>query len=329
MSRTTRTIEEEARDSRVAVVMGHGGGSDCLVATLVGDWLQRLGVEQVFVGGVGCQWWPPKGEQKHAGLRTVLGPLFYDPADLSDATRIDEYAYLVGSSARIGDNAPHEATAARNFGGQSFVISLLGGGLGVAGGMRAVVDHFGADLLVSVDVGSDTLSTGEELRPTQTSLADHLTLAGLIQQDVTSFFALAGYGLDAEMELDELDHNLSTAIQGGALRGVIGASYAALHKVRDLHAQAHDPIGSLVIRAGLGEFGTARVIKSNPFGEIAHIGPAAVPIWVFDPMIVTETVARHAAKLAPTGSHAEAERIYQELGRIPETSLARFVDYSR
>ena len=329
MSPTTRTIEEEARDARVAIVMGHGGGSDCLVATLVGDWLQRLGVEKVVVGGVGCQWWPPKGEQKHAGLKTVLGPLFYDPASLTDATELDEYAYLVGPDAQFGESAPHEATAARNFGGQSFVISLLGGGAGVAAGMRAVVDHFGADLLVSVDVGSDTLSTGEEIRPTQTSLADHLTLAGLIQQSVTSFFALAGYGLDAEMELDELDHNLSTAIRGGALRGVIGASYAALHRVRELHAQAHDPIGSLVIKAGLGEFGLARVIKSNPFGEVAHIGPAAVPIWVFDPKLVTETVARHAAELAPTTSLAEAEKVYQALGRIPETSLARFIDYSR
>jgi hypothetical protein len=309
--------------------MGHGGGSDCLVATLVGDWLQRVGVERVVVGGVGCQWWPPEGEQKHAGLKTVLGPLFYDPEALTDATRLDDNAYLVGPDARIGERAPHEATAARSFGGQSFVVSLLGGGAGVAAGMRAVVEHFGADLLVSVDVGSDTLSTGDEIRPTQTSLADHLTLAGLLQQDVTSFFALAGYGLDAEMELHELDHNLSTAIKGGALRGVIGASYPALHRVRELHAQAHDPIGSLVIKAGLGEFGLHRVIKSNPFGEVANIGPAAVPVWVFDPTLVTETVARHAAELVATTSLGQAEKVYRDLGRIPETSLARFIDYAR
>lgn len=329
MSPTTRTIEEEARGSRIAIVMGHGGGSDCLVATLVGDWLRRVGVAEVIVGGVACQWWPPSGEQKHAGLKTVLGPLFYDPADLTDATEVDEFAYLVGPDAHIGDRAPHEATAARNFGGQAFVVSLLGGGVGVAAGMRAVVEHFGADLLVSVDVGSDTLSTGDEIRPTQTSLADHLSLAGLLQQEVTSFFALAGYGLDAEMELSELDHNLSTAIKAGALRGVIGASYPALHRVRELHAQAHDPIGSLVIKAGLGEFGAQRVIKSNPFGEVAHIGPASVPIWVFDPTLVTESVARHAAELTSTTSLAEAEKVYAALGRIPETSLARFIDYAR
>jgi hypothetical protein len=329
MSPATRTIEEEARSSSVAVVMGHGGGSDCLVATLVGDWLQRVGVAKVVVGGVACQWWPPRGEQKRSDLKTVLGPLFYDPATLTGVTPLGEHAFLVGPDAAVDGRTPHEATAARNFGGEAFVLSLLGGGSGVAEGMRAVVDHFNADLLISVDVGSDTLSTGDEIRPTQTSLADHLTLAGLLQQDVTSFFALAGYGLDAEMELAELDHNLSTAIKAGALRGVIGASDPALHRVRELHAQAHDPIGSLVIKAGLGEFGMHRVLKSNPFGEVAHIGPASVPIWVFDPTIVTESVARHAGELTTTTSLAEAEKVYQQLGRIPETSLARFIDYAR
>ncbi len=328
MSRTTRTVEEEARDCRVAAVMGHGGGSDCLVATLVGDWLQRLGVERVVIGGVACQWWPPPGEER-TELKSVLGPEFYDPATLSAATAISEFAYLVGPDAELDGRSPHEATVARNFGGEAFVISLRGGGAGVAAGMRAVAEHLGADLLISVDVGSDTLSTGKEIRPTQTSLADHLTLAGLLQQDIPALFALAGYGLDAEMEPQELDHNLSTAIKAGALRGVIGSSYPALRRVQELHAEAHDPVGSLVIKAGLGEFGLHRVLKSNPFGEVAHIGPAAVPIWVFDPALVVESVAQHAAELTVTTSLAEAEDVYRELGRIPETGLARFVNYER
>jgi hypothetical protein len=328
MSKTTRTIEEEARDSRVALVMGHGGGSDCLVATLVGDWLRRVGVERVVVGGVACQWWAPQGEER-VGLKSVLGPDFYDPAELSNARRLNEFAYLVGPDAAIGDRSPHEATAARYFGGEAFVISLRGGGAGVASAMRTLADHFQADLLISVDVGSDTLSTGSEIRPTQTSFADHLTLSGVFQQEITSFFALAGYGLDAEMELEELDRNLSTAIKAGALRGVIGASYPALRRVQELHAEAHDPIGSLVIKAGLGDFGLHRVIKSNPFGEVARIGPAAVPIWVFDPALVVGSVAQHAAKLTSTTTLAEAEDVYRKLGRIPETSLTRFINYAR
>lgn len=326
---TTRTIEEEALDSRVALVMGHGGGSDCLVASLVGDWLQRLGVQRVIVGGVACQWWAPDGGEKRVGLACVVGPDFYDPATLKGAQALSEHAYLVGPDAEVNGRAPHEATAARNFGGESFLVSLRGGGAGVGAGMATVAEHFGADLLVSVDVGSDTLSTGSEIRPTQTSLADHLSLAGLLHQRITSFFALAGYGLDAEMEPEELDQNLSTAIRAGALRGVIGSSYSALRRVEELHGEAHDPIGSLVIKAGLGDFGLHRVLKSNPFGEVARIGPAAVPIWVFDPHVVTDSVAHHASALTTTTTLAEAESVYRRLGRIPETDLVRFLDYAR
>jgi hypothetical protein len=324
----TKTIEEAAREATTAIVMGHGGGSDCLVASLVGDWLTRMGVGRVILGGVASQWWLPPGEDR-VGLKCVLGADFYDPLELTGAKPLNDHAVIVGTEAELNGRAPHEATAAANFGGEAFLVSLRGGGQGVGAGIKAVVDHYGADLLISVDVGSDTLSTGSEIRPTQTSLADHLTLAGLLQQDVVSYFALAGYGLDAEMELEELDHNLGTAIRGGAFRGVIGSSYPALEKVRDLHAQAHDPIGSLVIRAGLGEFGLARVFKSNPFGEVARVAPAAVPIWVFDPRLVTDTVAKHADDLVPTTSLANAEEVYRSLGRVPETGLQRFIDYAR
>ncbi|GAA0971765.1 hypothetical protein GCM10009555_023510 [Acrocarpospora macrocephala] len=325
---STPTIEEAAITSRVALVMGHGGGSDCLVASLVADWLRRLGVERVILGGVACQWWLPVGEQRTATHVTV-GPDFYDPARLAPAKPLNEHSVIVYPDSEVDGRQPHEATAARHFGGEAFLISLRGGGTGVAQGLRAVAEHYGADLLISVDVGSDTLSTGKEVRPTQTSFADHLTLAGLLQQDCRTYFALAGYGVDAEMEIEELDHNLSLAIKAKALRGVIGPSHEALERVHDLHGEAHDPVGSLVIKAGRGDFGLHRTLKSNPFGEVAHIGPAAVPIWVFDPQAVADSVAEHAKPLAPTTSVGEAEETYRALGRIPETSLVRTVEFKR
>jgi hypothetical protein len=325
---TTPTIEEAALESKTALVMGHGGGSDCLVASLVADWLGRLGVQRVILGGVACQWWPPAGEQKTA-LRMTVGPDFYQPLDLNPAKPLGAHAVIVTADSQIDGRQPHEATAARYFGGESFLISLRGGGQGVADGMRQVVAHYGADLLVSVDVGSDTLSTGNEIRPTQTSLADHITLAGLLQQQCRAYFGLAGYGVDAEMEIEELDRNLSTAVKAGALRGVIAPSYPAIERVGALHGEADDPVGSLVLKAGRGEFGLHRTLKSNPFGEVARVGPASLPVWVFDPHLVADSVAEHAKHLVPTTTLDEAVQTYRALGRIPEVGLTRFVDFQR
>lgn len=325
---TTPTIEEAALRAKTALVMGHGGGSDCLVASLVADWLTRVGVPRTVLGGVACQWWAPPGTDP-ADLGMTVGPDFYDPLRLTASTRLSGHSVLVTPESSIDGREPHETTAARHFGGESFLISLRGGGAGVGEGMRAVVDHFGADLLISVDVGSDTMSTGREIRPTQTSFADHLTLSGLLQQDCLAYFGLAGYGVDAEMEIEELDRNFGTAISARALRGVVAPSFAAVERVGALHGEAHDPVGSLVVKAGRGEFGLHRTLKSNPFGEVARVGPASLPIWIFDPQALADSVAEHAKPLVTTSSLDEAEAVYRDLGRIPETTLTRFVNFRR
>jgi hypothetical protein len=325
---TTPTIEEAALQTRTALVMGHGGGSDCLVASLVADWLNRLGVQRIVLGGVACQWWAPPGTEP-TDLGITVGPDFYDPLRLSASTQLSGHSVLVTPESSIDDRQPHEATAARHFGGVSFLVSLLGGGAGVAEGMRAAVDHFGADLLISVDVGSDTVSTGKEIRPTQTSFADHLTLSGLLQQDCLAYFGLAGYGVDAEMEIEELDRNFGNAIRARALRGVIAPSSAAIEKVGALHGEANDPVGSLVIKAGRGDFGLHRTLKSNPYGEVARIGPASLPIWIFDPQVLADSVVEHAKPLMTTRTLDEAEAVYRSLGRIPETTVIRFVNFRR
>jgi hypothetical protein len=224
---------------------------------------------------------------------------------------------------------PHEATLAGHLGEQTFVLSLRGGAQGMIDGLRAVIHHADADLVVAVDVGSDTLSTGNETRPVQTALADHLTMSAIISQDVPGYFCLSGYGADAEMELEELDANFSKVLRGGGLRGAVVPSPEAIDELDALHAATTDPIGSLVVRAYRGEFGLYRVLKESPWGQVAKLGVSSVPIWVMDPHVVVEEVATHVQHILHTTSLAEAEDIYADLGRLPETRIARALDFAR
>jgi hypothetical protein len=318
---------EAARRSRCAVVLGQGGGSDCFLANLVASWLRDVGVERVLLGGVACQWWPVEG---HVGtmVRTV-GPEFYDPTQLEDVEILDDHAVLVGPNARLGSQVPHEATLAGHLGERTFVLSLRGGAAGASQGLRALIEYADADLVVSVDVGSDTLSTGNETRPVQTALADHITLAALTAQDVPAYFCLAGYGADAEMEIEELDVNFGRVLQAGGLRGAVVPSPAAIDEIDELHRRTADPIGSLIVRAYRGEFGLYRVLKESPWGQVAKLGVSAVPIWVLDPYVVVESVAVHVEAIRATTSVAEAQQIYLDLGRLPETAIARSLDFGR
>lgn len=163
----------------------------------------------------------------------------------------------------------------------------------------------------------------------QTALADHLALAGLLAQEVPAYFGLAGYGVDAEMAEEDLERNFGAVVAAGGLRGAVIPGPEALDELDALHDRAADPVGSLVARAGRGEFGTHRIHKDTPWGEVARIGPAAIPIWIMDPHVVVGSVARHVLEILGTTSLREATETYARLGRIPETTLARMVDYGR
>ncbi len=212
-------LAEAARRSRSAVILGHGGGSDCFLAALIAEYLTTLGVDRVMLGGIACQWWPEPG--RSGELLRVVGPDLYDPTELENVDVIHDYAVVVGPDSRLPDGrAPHEAALAAYTGRPTFILSHRGGAKGSAAGLAEVIRHADADLVATVDVGSDTLSTGREVRPVQTAFADHLTLAAVASQPIDRFFCLAGYGADAEMEIEELDRNFSAVLRvvGSAAR---------------------------------------------------------------------------------------------------------------
>jgi len=183
--------------------------------------------------------------------------------------------------------------------------------------------------VIAVDVGSDCLSTGREVRPVMTVLADHLTFAGLLAQRIPSFFCLAGFGVDAEMEIEELTANFGAVVAAGGLRGAFAPDARAVDEMEALQAKAFDPVGNLVVHAVRGEFGLHRVMTGGPWGQVVRIGPASIPIWALDPQVVLEAVATDVRAIRETGTLREAEEIYRSLGRLPESTIVRVVDFRR
>ena len=325
---TSKTLEDLAHNAKSAVIIGNGGGGDCLVGLLAAGWLKRMGVERVALGGIACQWWTAPGEDRPE-LVDVLGPDLYSIDDLEQVNRIHDYAAICRSDTHSHGRTPHEAVLAEHINGKTFVVSHQGGVQGAAEGLKAVVEHFSADLVIAMDVGSDTLSTGDEVRPTMTVLADHITLAAVMSQDVPSVFCLAGFGADAELEIEELTENTAKVLAAGGLLGVFAPSQEEIEDLDAVQQKAFDPVGQLVVAAYRGHFGLHRVPTASPWGQVARMTPAAVPVWAFSPTVVVEAVAKHVTQILETTSLADAERLYIELGRLPETSIVGRVDFRR
>jgi hypothetical protein len=156
-----------------------------------------------------------------------------------------------------------------------------------------------------------------------TVLADHLTLAAVMAQDVAAVFCLAGFGADAELELEELTDNVGRVLSAGGLLGMFAPSKADIAKLEAVQQMAFDPVGGLVIEAYRGNFGLHRVPTASPWGQVARMTPAAVPVWAFAPKIVVDSVARHVGEILETTSLEDAERIY------PESTIVGRVDFRR
>ena len=325
---TRDTLEDLAHKTKSAVVIGNGGGGDCLVGLLAAGWLKRMGVERVALGGIACQWWTAPGEDRPE-LVDVLGPDLYSIDDLDEVNQVHDYAAICNTGTHSHGRRPHEAVLAEHLNDETFVVSHQGGAQGAKDGLKAVVEYFDADLVIAMDVGSDTLSTGDEVRPTMTVLADHLTLAAVVSQDVPSVFCLAGFGADAELEIEELTENTGKVLAAGGLLGVFAPSWEEIEDLEAVQQKAFDPVGQLVVAAYRGNFGLHHVPTGSPWGQVARMTPAAVPVWAFSPNIVVEAVAKHVSEILETTSLAEAERIYRELGRLPETSIVGRVDFRR
>ena len=325
---TPDTLEDLAHRAKSAVVIGNGGGGDCLVGLLAAGWLKRMGVERVALGGIACQWWTAPGEDRPE-LVDVLGPDLYSIDDLDEINRVHDYAAVCNAGTHSHGRRPHEAVLAEHLNDETFIVSHQGGVQGAKEGLKAVAEHYAADLVVAMDVGSDTLSTGNEVRPTMTVLADHITLAAVMSQDVPSVFCLAGFGADAELEIEELTENTGKVLAADGLLGVFAPSRAEIDDLEAVQEKAFDPVGQLVVAAYRGNFGLHRVPTASPWGQVARMTPAAVPVWAFSPTIVVNAVAKHVSKILETTSLPEAERIYLELGRLPETRIVGRVDFRR
>ena len=325
---TPETLEDLAHKSKSAIVIGNGGGGDCLVGLLAAGWLKRMGVERVALGGIACQWWTAPGEDRPE-LVDVLGPDLYSIDDLDEVKRVHDYAAICSTDTHSHGRRPHEAVLAEHTGEETFVVSHQGGVKGSTAGLKAVVDYFDADLVIAMDVGSDTLSTGDEVRPTMTVLADHITLAAVMSQDAASVFCLAGFGADAELEIEELTENTGKVLAAGGLLGVFASSKAEIENLEVAQQKAFDPVGQLVVEAYRGNFGLHHVPTASPWGQVARMTPAAVPVWAFSPAIVVDAVAKHVTEILQTTSLADAEDIYVKLGRLPETRIVGRVDFRR
>lgn len=324
------SLAEAARKSRRAMVMGIGGGGDVIQAIPIANYLELLGVEKIYVGGVGCQWWVPKGETLPSSWARVCGPTILD---VSQMENVDPWAPMVVGirpDSHFHGQQPAEAVLRNQLPWEVFLAGLTQGVAGLRDSMQQVIREREIDLFVGVDVGSDSWHRGDEAMPASSSLVDFMSLSAMIQLDCPVIFGFSGYGCDAEMQLEELEERVAIAMRAGGYLGAYGITQRDAAQMLAACETHYDPIEHWAPRAARGEIGLKYLAVVSPWGRVARITPHASTFMFFDPHVLVNEVSTGVKALMHTPSLAEAERIFQdELGQFPETRAKYIVNYLR
>lgn len=317
-------------EAKTAIVMGMGGGGDIIQGIPVVNLLRKLGVENIYTGGVSCQWWTPDGKPLSDTWGTaVMGPTIYDVADLKETQAWARHVFEVSKDSNLAGRHPCEARMSGALGEDSmFVAGLAGGVKGLAESLKQVVEEKSVDLFIGVDIGSDSFHDGTEAVPAKTSMVDFMSMGAMIQLPCPTVYGVAGYGCDGEMQLEELDERVSRVMKAG---GYLGAHGLTQQDVADMIKGSEiypDPVEPMSFKAAQGEFGYKNVWTHGPWGTVVKVTPLAAVMMFFDPGTIVDTCSHGVKALQPTNSLEETEEIFKKkLGQFPESRLKPVIKF--
>ena len=317
------SLLEVALKSKRGLILGLGGGGDVIQGIPVARLFKTLGFESIYIGGVSCQWWMPDGApQSDTYGVSVLGPTLYDIHKLEPSESWAPEIRGVTRHSSIGACQTAEAVLADLLPGMPFVGGLTQGTQGLALSLKQFVEEKGIDLVVGVDIGSDSFHRGDEVQPAHTSMVDFMSIGALLDLPCPIFYGVSGYGCDGEMQLSELDERVGVVMEAGGYLGAHGLTQGDVQAMLEACEAYPDPVEPLAPLAATGQLGLRRVNTHGPWGTPVQVTPLAAVMLFFDPRTMAETVSRGILALQPTESLEEAERIFKDkLGELPESQL--------
>jgi hypothetical protein len=277
----------EHRQRRTTLLVAAGGGGDALASLLVS---RRLRDDSEIPIVASYSW-------DRRILDPMPGPRF--PADFEGTRRLTPRNVEITAESRLHAGGVStlrllaEVTPAR-----FVLLDPSSGALGMRRQLIELVERFAFTSVLLVDVGGDLVATGTE-EGLRSPLADALALAALADFPVPVRVAIAGPGLDGELDPSYV-RSRCVAV-GGELFGRLVASDVESF----FPALAHHPseATTLLAAAALGVTGRAEIRDS---ADLVSLDGGSADVYVLD---ASSAVASNqlAQKLVTTQSMAEAE----------------------
>ncbi|MGE5572599.1 MAG: DUF1152 domain-containing protein [Bacteroidota bacterium] len=322
------SLHEVATKAKRAFLMGIGGGGDIIQTIPIMNYLKALGVEDIYLAGISCQWWSEFGTAvADSKFGCILRPTIYDVSEIEGGKQISRNVALVDGNCRVRGRRTPEMIVAEMFDAKCAVVGIGNGPAQLADEMNMVMSELRIDLFVGMDVGSDSLFSGDEVKMPRTPMGDFISLGMMTRLEIPAFYGLAGYGCDGELEMDDLERNVGRVMRAGGFLGAYGLTQRDVQDMLRICNEFPDPVEKWPAVAATGELGAHRMMLTEPWGTTVRLTPLAAVDLFFDPKTVVEAVSTPVLKTRDARSLAEAEQILLDMGVLPETRLIDYVDY--
>jgi hypothetical protein len=289
------------RTATRALVLGVGGGGDIVGTIPTARFLELFGVSCIL-GGLS---WERFVYDPQPGTRCLQEVSRVRP--LAPAVWLANAQTTTTTGVRFA-----ESDVAALYNTETVLVDLSLGVDGVVTGLRAAMHALQANLLVGIDVGSDSLASGHE-PGLRSPLADAMMLAAWyrLAEEFPCLWGVFGYGSDAELTPPEIDQALSQVAQHGGLLGAWGITPAVAAELRQVIARVRTEASAIAVECAAGASGV-RSIRDGT--RAVALSPVCTVTFYLSPRVLYEQVAALARAVAQAPSLEAASSTLVALG---------------
>jgi len=259
---------------RCVLFLAIGGGGDVATTAMLALAARRLGLKS-FVASFAWE---------RFVVDPVPGPIHLD--EIIGAKPLGSYSVLVDGgcyAVRCGRKVVFQAAnASKALGEGVAVVDLYRGVRGVVKGIEEVMEHYGCDKLVAVDVGGDSLATGfeEEL---WSPLADFIGVVA--SAEVGGILAVHSPGADGELPQNYVLRRISMVAERGGYIWARGVTREDIEALKHILSYVVSEASSVTLLAYAGSYGYVEIRKGS---RRVYISPLNLVTFFLDSRTVAE-----------------------------------------
>ncbi len=305
------SLEDIIRASTHALVIGVGGGGDVAGALATARFLEFCGL-RFTLGGLSWE-------------RNVYDPV-PGPRKLSESQNVKalhEFAWLANSNSQTSTGVSFAEAKMAQFLDQAVMLVDINGGVsGVVAGLEVAIKILGANLLVGLDVGGDSLAEGHE-PGLRSPLADSIMLAAfaeLEQRGHRTIWGVFGFGSDGELTVEEIDLALSKLGAAGGLLGAWSLTPKIAAELEEVIKTVPTEASAIPVRCFRGAWGNHDIRRGE---RQVRLTPLTALTFFLSTAKLYDTLARPAQALRQSASLEEANDSLHAIGIRTELDYER------